>query len=239
MADRPRAFLDACVLHGQLTTDVILTLAHARLLTPKWSAQVLEEVKRNRPEGLPEERIDARFARMNQVFPAAMTSEYEALVPQMQADEKDKHVLAAAIHSRATVLVTENTKDFWPSSTGRDAMKVERTSEFLNHLLTRFPDRVVAALESMVARNRREPCTMPELVDVMASRSDLEGFGHKLNEVLPEHARGSHHRLQTVRAVQTATSGVVSPVDAVQQPPVQPAGPKSVRATGKEADREI
>ncbi|RZT20181.1 PIN domain-containing protein [Kribbella sp. VKM Ac-2569] len=238
MADRPRAFLDACVLHGQLTTDVILTLAHARLLTPKWSAQVLEEVKRNRPEGLPAERIDARFARMNQVFPAAMTSEYEALVPEMQADEKDKHVLAAAIHSRATVLVTENTKDFWPSSAGRDAIKVERTSEFLNRLLKRSPDRVIAALDSMVARNRREPRTMPELIDVMASRLDLEGFAHTLNEVVPEHARGSHPRLQTAHAVQTATSGVVSPVDAAQQAPVQPAASKAVRTTGKEADRE-
>jgi hypothetical protein len=81
MAARVRAFLDANVLRGQLTTDVILTLAHARLLTPKWSAQVLDEVKRNRPDGLPAERIDSRFARMNQVFPAAMISGYEELMP--------------------------------------------------------------------------------------------------------------------------------------------------------------
>jgi hypothetical protein len=35
MAARVRAFLDANVLRGQLTTDVILTLAHPRLLTPE------------------------------------------------------------------------------------------------------------------------------------------------------------------------------------------------------------
>src|SRR3954447_17987768 len=110
MAARVRAFLDANVLRGQLTTDVILTLAHARLLTPKWSAQVLDEVKRNRPDGLPAERIDSRFARMNQVFPAAMISGYEELMPRMHADDKHKHVLAAAIHSDAGVLVTENTR---------------------------------------------------------------------------------------------------------------------------------
>jgi hypothetical protein len=52
MAARPRAFLDANVLRGQLTTDVLLTLAHERLFTPKWSAEVLQEVKRNRPDGV-------------------------------------------------------------------------------------------------------------------------------------------------------------------------------------------
>src|SRR3954453_15063534 len=103
---------------------------------PKWSAQVLDEVKRNRPDGLPAERSgSSRFARMNQAFPAPMISGYEELMPRMHADDKDKHVLAAAIHSDAGVLVTENTKDFWPPSAGRDAIKVERISDFLNRLL--------------------------------------------------------------------------------------------------------
>jgi hypothetical protein len=86
-----------------LTTDILLSLAQERLLSPKWSADVLEEVKRNRPDGVTAERIDARFAQMNKVFPAAMTSGYDGLIANMPADDKDKHVLAAAVHSRSSV----------------------------------------------------------------------------------------------------------------------------------------
>jgi hypothetical protein len=74
VAEPRKAFLDANVLRGQLTTDTLLSLAHARLFEPHWSEQVLDEVRRNRPDGVPEHSIDSRFAQMNKIFPAAMTS---------------------------------------------------------------------------------------------------------------------------------------------------------------------
>jgi len=131
-------------------------------------------VRRNRPDGVPESSIDSRFAQMNKIFPAAMTSGYEPLMPQMQADEKDKHVLAAAVQSGSGVLVTENVKDFDPPASGHYGMQVERTSAFLSGLLEENPDQVVEAMNKMVARNRREPTTMPELIDKMASQQDLK-----------------------------------------------------------------
>jgi hypothetical protein len=63
---------------------------------------VLEEVRRNRPPRLPEAAIDRRLSQMNRAFPKAMVSGYEHLMPQMQADDKDKHVLAAAVQAEAT-----------------------------------------------------------------------------------------------------------------------------------------
>ncbi|MFI6831234.1 PIN domain-containing protein [Kribbella sp. NPDC050241] len=177
------------MLLGQLTTDILLSLAYERLLVPKWSAQVLDEVKRNRPAGVTAERMDARFTQMNKAFPAALTSGYDALMPEMHADPKDTHVLAAAVHSRSNVLVTENLKDFDPPLTGPHAMKVERTSTFLNRLLAENPDRVLAALHTMLHRNRREPRTMPELITKLASQHDLKSFAHNLNSVIPPHQR--------------------------------------------------
>jgi predicted nucleic acid-binding protein len=222
-----------------LTTDVVLSLAHARLLTPKWSAHVLEEVKRNRPEGVAAERIDARFARMNEVFPAAMTSGYEGLMPQMQADDKDRHVLAAAVHSRATVLVTENVKDFRPPPVGRDAIRVERTSDFLIRVLAESPDRVIAALESMVKRNRREPRTIPELIDKMASQPDLEGFAHRLNDAVPAEMRGSHPNLRTAQSVQAATDGLTSPVVAARMRSTTSQARRPAQHQSTSAERKI
>jgi predicted nucleic acid-binding protein len=145
-----RAFLDANVIRGQLTNDILLSLAEQDLLNPRWSQTVLDEMRRNRPAGVTEQRIDRRIAAMNTYFPRAMTSGHDHLIPEMQSDAKDKHVLAAAIHSRCAVLVTDNVKDFNPPSKGRYAMRVERLSQFLNRKLQEQTVRVASALQTMV-----------------------------------------------------------------------------------------
>jgi predicted nucleic acid-binding protein len=239
MANPPRAFLDANVIRGQLTNDVLLTLAHDRLFSPRWSEQVLDEAKRNRPENVSEAKIDSRFAQMNRVFSAAMTTGYEGLMPEMQADEKDKHVLAAAVHSKSTVLVTENTKDFNPPPSGPNAMKVERASAFLNRLLEENPDRVKAALNKMLARNRSEPQTMPQLIDKMASQTELKGFAHKLNEAVPEKDRGTHPSLQTSRSMKAAMEGMAPAQGAAEKPVTTPEARKSVQGPEAGTEKEM
>jgi hypothetical protein len=49
---------------------------------------------------------------MCETFPDAMVTGYEALVPAMTNDPKDRHVLAAAVRADAAVIVTANLKDF-------------------------------------------------------------------------------------------------------------------------------
>lgn len=173
MADRRRAFLDANVLRGQLTTDVLLTLAYDERFDARWSQGVLDEVRRNRPPGLPEASIDRRLATMNKAFPRAMVSGHDHLMPDMRADPKDQHVLAAAVHSESDVLVTENIKDFDPPKSGPHAMQIERTSDFLNRLLDDQPEEVVAAMNEMISRTSREPNSMSALIDKMAEQQDL------------------------------------------------------------------
>ncbi|WBQ01830.1 PIN domain-containing protein [Kribbella sp. CA-293567] len=240
MATVRTAFLDANVVRGQLTTDIMLTLAAERLYRPKWSPEVQAEAIRNKPPGASEQAVTGRFAQMDKVFPAAMTTGYDELTPQMRADEKDKHVLAAAVHSKADVLVTENTKDFDPPRSGSHAMKVERTSEFLNQVLDDNPDKVVRSLQKMVARNRRTPQTMPELIDKMATQQDLEGFAHKLNGIVPPEQRGTHPNLQTTQAAKAALDGVASPTKAAEKPGSAPQARKA-GASGpeKSADKEL
>ncbi|MDX6263303.1 MAG: hypothetical protein QOH84_4991 [Kribbellaceae bacterium] len=239
MADPRVAFLDANVLRGQLTTDIMLSLADRKLFEPQWSAEVLDEVKRNRPAGVTAERADARFAQMSKAFPEALVTDYQHLMPQMQADEKDKHVLAAAVHSQSDVLVTENTKDFAPPTSGSHAMKVERTSEFLNQLLEENPDQAVDAMQGMVDRNRRAPRTMPELIDKMATQQDLKGFAHKLNGMVPPEKQGSHPNLQAAQAAKVALDGTAPASKAVSAPGVAPEARKAgddgpEKSTGQE-----
>lgn len=227
MAKPPAVFLDANVLRGQLTTDVVLSIAHTDLYRPRWSAEVLDEVKRNRPPGVTAERADARFAQMAKAFPEALVTNYQHLMPEMRADEKDKHVLAAAVSSGSDVLVTENVKDFDPPASGPHKMKVERTSEFLGRLVDAEPQLVVESMEKMVARNRRPPQTMPELIDNMATQQDLKGFAHKLNTVVAPEQRGTHPSLQAAQAAKAALDGLPSATKAVAKPDVAPEARKA------------
>jgi predicted nucleic acid-binding protein len=121
--DPEHAFLDANVIRGQLTTDILLTLAEQSILEPFWSQSVMDEMRRNRPAGVAEQKVDRRITTMNEYFPDALIVGYDHLIAEMQADAKDRHVLAAAVHSRSDVLVTDNVSDFRPPSTGGRHMR--------------------------------------------------------------------------------------------------------------------
>ncbi|TCN37967.1 PIN domain-containing protein [Kribbella orskensis] len=239
MAIKRRAFLDANVLRGQLTTDILLTLAYREQFEPRWSQDVLDEVRRNRPPGLPEAAIDKRLATMNRAFPPAMTSGYKHLMPEMRADAKDKHVLAAAVHSNSVVLVTENVKDFDPPNSGKHAMHVEKVSAFLNRLLDDDPAEVLAAMNEVVSRTDRAPNSIRELIDKMAVQEDLKGFAHDLNEAVPADQRGTHPSLQASRSAKVALDGIAPPGEVAAKSALASESRKSAQAQDKGAEREL
>ncbi len=233
-----RAFLDANVIRGQQTNDILLSLADREVFEPQWTQQVIDEMRRNRPPELSEADIDRRISMMNRAFPEAMT---EAPPPdlqdQMRADPKDKHVLAGAVHSESDVLVTDNLKDFDAPSSGSHAMRVEGLNQFLNRKLEEDPERVQAALHDMLQRYKRDPRTMSALIDTMAEGQELRGFAKKLNSVVPPEQRGTSEVLaagQRGSAQRAALEGVARP-GKVQAPAEAPEASKSA---GQNAQRD-
>lgn len=230
-SNRPeRAFLDANVIRGQQTNDILLSLADREVFEPRWTQHVIDEMHRNKPPELSEANIDRRIKTMNLAFPEAMTSAPpQDLQDQMRADQKDKHVLAAAVHSESDVLVTDNLKDFDPPSTGEHAMRVESLNQFLNRKLEEDPERVQGALQDMLQRYKRDPRTMSALIDTMAEGQELRGFAQKLNTVVPPEQRGTSSTLTSGRpgsAQYAALEGVARP-GTVQAPTTTPEARKS------------
>jgi hypothetical protein len=219
-----KAFLDANVIRGQLTNDILLTLAEGDVHNPRWSQTVIDEMRRNRPAGVSEQKIDRRINAMDTYFTRAMVVGYEHLIPLMSADEKDKHVLAAAVHGECDVLVTDNLKDFSPPSTGPHAMRVESASQFLVRKLEEQPQRVVPALQAMVDGNRLEPRTMRALLDQMAAQPELRAFAQALNNRVEPEDRGTHEALtkdSTVRRMDPHASAAfdgIAPADGAAAP---------------------
>jgi predicted nucleic acid-binding protein len=233
-----RAFLDANVIRGQQTNDIMLSLADREVFEPRWTQEVIDEMRRNRPPDLSEADIDRRINMMNRAFPEAMT---EAPPPdlqdQMRADPKDKHVLAGAVHSESDVLVTDNLKDFDAPSSGPHAMRVEGLNQFLNRKLEEDPERVQAAMHDMLRRYKRDPRTMSALIDTMAEGQELQGFATKLNSVVPPEQRGTSEALtagERGSAQHAALEGVARP-GKVQAPA---AAPQASKSGGQNAQRD-
>jgi hypothetical protein len=64
---------------------------------------------------------------------------------------KDRHVLAAAAHGGAKLIVTYNIKDFPPSSLAPYSITVQGPSGFLKDLYVAAPAMVMQALEDQAA----------------------------------------------------------------------------------------
>ncbi len=164
--------LDANVLYGIEVTDLLLTMATEHLFRPVWSPQILDEVSRNlRLRGdLQPAAVDRRIAQMNRALPAAMDEAPEPLIDAMPVNDKDRHVLALAVHAGASVIVTENLRDFPADRINRFKVEAVGADAFVLDQVERDPGTVLASIGAMASRRRRPPRTRDEIVDVLRQR---------------------------------------------------------------------
>lgn len=148
-----RVLLDACVLVPYHLSDLLLRLGEAELFDPLWSADILEEVRRHVPTG-----AQGRVDRMARAFPLAPVEGYEGLIPAMGTQEKDRHVLAAAVRGGAALIVTANLKDFPDAALRPYGIEAIHPDEFLLDQLDLHATRV-----RQVLTDQRAGYTRPEL----------------------------------------------------------------------------
>ena len=110
------AVLDACVLYSAPLRDFWMNLAVQAVFQPKWTAEIQEEWIRslleNRPS-LKREHLERTQQCMERAGRDWEVPEYESVISSLTLpDPNDRHVLAAAIVSEASVIVTFNLSDF-------------------------------------------------------------------------------------------------------------------------------
>ncbi len=167
VADRFTAILDANVLYPFLVRDVLLSLAEAGLYRAVWTAEINAEWSKHLIAEKPERKtaIEATIDAMNEAFPEAMTTGHEDLVPSLTLpDDDDRHVLAAAIRSGASVIVTENLKDFPPDILARYDIETRSADEFILSTFELYPTDALHALKTMRTRYGKPPLTPAELI---------------------------------------------------------------------------
>jgi predicted nucleic acid-binding protein len=107
---------DACVLYPSTTRDLLIRLAQAGLVQARWTESILDEtfraVRRTRPD-ITELQVRRTRTLMIAAVRDCLVVGHKALIDSLSLpDPDDRHVLAAAIRSRAQVIVTDNIKDF-------------------------------------------------------------------------------------------------------------------------------
>lgn len=155
-ADFP-VIVDACVLAPPGVCDLFLRLAeHPRLYLPKWSDEILDELKRTQINKLhpafSEELANFWQEEVRAAFPEARVDGFHHLVDLLENDEKDRHVLAAAVHDRICTIVTFNLKDFKKGHLEPWGVAVIHPQDFLLDLYSLNP-KVVLSKISVIAED--------------------------------------------------------------------------------------
>jgi predicted nucleic acid-binding protein len=165
------AVLDACVLYPASLRDLLLRLAEAGLYQALWTDKILAEmagaILRNRDD-LDQDKMDRLVRAMKDAFPESCVIGWEPLEPGMLNHEKDRHVLAAAVRSRADVIVTSNVKDFDAEACEPYRVEASTPDEFVCQLVDGDLNWAVAVIDSMAADTASPPLTRE---DVLASLS--------------------------------------------------------------------
>lgn len=172
---------DACVLYPAPLRDLLMHLALSDLYRAKWSEMIHDEWTRNvlttRPD-LRAEQLDRTRQLMNAHVRDSVVTGFEYLIPSIDLpDVDDRHVVAAAVHSGADLIVTFNLKHF-PTETLRPYnVAAQHPDDFIVDLLDLNP---AAALEA-AANHRRSLRNPPKTVDDYLDTLMAQGLTHSVS----------------------------------------------------------
>lgn len=159
---------DACVLFPASLRDTMLRAAQADLYRIQLTDEILEEVRRNLVKKLmPEIKARRLVDTIRDAFEDAFVTPHKSLIDAMPNNEKDRHVLAAAVASRAQVIVTQNLKDFPQNFLAPFEVEAQSPDEFLVHLFHLDRERVAEILVKQAGALRNPSLTVPEVVETL------------------------------------------------------------------------
>ncbi|HSH52659.1 MAG TPA: PIN domain-containing protein [Bacteroidales bacterium] len=150
--------LDTNVIYPIDIRDLLFWFAYHELYTPKWSKHIFDEWKDVMiRKGISQEEANKRIQKAQLAFPDALVKNYEFLIDGLNLpDEKDRHVLAAAIKTNANLIVTNNIKDFPKKYLARFGLSAKRVDDFITDIIDLNQERAVKAFKDLVL-NRTNP----------------------------------------------------------------------------------
>ena len=162
---------DACVLYPPPLRDFLMQMALTDLFRAKWTDAIHDEWMHNRQAARPDikpEELQRTRQLMDSGVRDALVTGYKFLIPTLSLpDENDRHVLAAAIHSQASVIVTFNLKDFPEESLAQYHIKVTHPDDFIADLFDIDAAKVLHAAATHRHRLTNPKKTVEEYLDTL------------------------------------------------------------------------
>lgn len=152
--------LDACVLAPFGVCDLLLRLAEEpRLYSPRWTRDILAEVRRTQVSklGWPERLADYWRQQVTASFPEAMVTGHVRLIVQCTNHEGDRHVLAAALKAPAHTVVTLNLGHFPDSALAPHSVVARHPQDFLRGLYDADAEAVMQRIHDIARSRGLEP----------------------------------------------------------------------------------
>lgn len=183
-ANRYTALIDANVLANAPKRDLILTLARAEMYRFRWTGRILEETEsalvsmflaRDFDDAAAQTRAAASIAAMVDAFPEAMIDGDFSDTPIYDGipDPNDHHILHAAIRCQASMLVTDNVRDFPTGVLEPYAIEIATADNFIADAIDLDAVRAAEAVKGLRARLSNPPMEAETLLDIWDTRHGL------------------------------------------------------------------
>jgi len=172
---------DACVLYPAPLRDFLMRLALTDLFRARWTDLIHEEWIRNvlaqRPDLKPED-LERTRTLMNAHVRDCLVTGFEHLIPSIELpDPDDRHVVAAAIHSGASLIVTFNVRDFPHDQLKRYNLAAQHPDDFVFDLLDLHPAQVCEAAANHRRSLKNPPKTGDEYLDTLLKQGLTQTVG--------------------------------------------------------------
>ncbi len=162
------ALLDACVIHSAPLRDLLMYLAVKDLYRPRWTDAIHEEWIRSVLERRPDLRraqLERTRDLMNRNARDSLVIGYEGLIDGLSLpDPDDRHVMAAAIHAGAQVIVTLNLSDFPSDALAAHGIEGRHPDDFCCELLNTSLGPFLDAVRLQRLSLKNPPRDVPEFL---------------------------------------------------------------------------
>jgi len=165
------ALYDACVLYPAPLRDILMHLALTDLFRAKWSATIHEEWIRNVLDARPDlrrQQLERTRSLMDAYVRDCLVEGYESLIESIELpDPNDRHVLAAAIVSKADFIITFNQKDFPRIALQPYNIETRHPDTFISWLMDIAPGAVCVAAKRHRDSLKKPPKCVNEYLDTL------------------------------------------------------------------------
>ncbi|HZO89787.1 MAG TPA: PIN domain-containing protein [Chthonomonadaceae bacterium] len=165
--------LDACVLYPPALRDLFMWLAVGVVYQPHWTEEIHAEGMRNVLADNPEitsAQLERTRKLMDAINEESLVTGYDKHLSSLTLpDPDDRHVLAAAIEAKASVIVTFNLSDFPTSALKPYNVRALHPDKYLTTLFDDAPELFLAAVKEHRASLKRPPKTADEYIETLTT----------------------------------------------------------------------